>query len=388
MNFKVSKRLLIYMIGIQSLFSTYIVTYIRPAYYLNLGIKLLFMAWLILTQFEKIKNNQSKIERNFILVIGFNVVLLVSTVLNHGNLQRYIGYLAVAVVFLVLPKITLDKEEKDYKYIDALAYVFRFNIYINFIGMIIFPSGLAGGATRINYLGYDNIAVPVILTGFVVLMYRRDLLNTSKFWGIIDLCVCTATIVLLWSGTGIVGYVVLLIMSIVIKTKSKTRWLKYAIISTAVVFAVVVVFNSVDSLASLVDFLGKDLTFTGRTYIWKASIETISRHPFLGQGIHANQALVYNSFTRDFRQAHNEYLQIVLNCGYLGLVFFMWQFIHAGSVAEKAIVTYNKKENAYLIAGLVSFLVISLTETYGQYFMTSIILGLCYYNNNSKKWVE
>lgn len=78
--------------------------------------------------------------------------------------------------------------------------------------------------------------------------------------------------------------------------------------------------------------LGRDITLTGRTYMWEAVWEMIRHHPWLGYG--------YGAFRSGWDQlpghlwittmgpfnAHNGFLELWLQLGLVGLVFFILSF--------------------------------------------------------------
>lgn len=82
---------------------------------------------------------------------------------------------------------------------------------------------------------------------------------------------------------------------------------------------------------SVVNFFGKDLTFTGRTQIWSASWRIIERQPLIGYGLGGlwtNQSLQpTGELTRiiGFRvgHAHNGVLELLLQVGLIGLGLYL-----------------------------------------------------------------
>lgn len=112
------------------------------------------------------------------------------------------------------------------------------------------------------------------------------------------------------------------------------RW-KYTI---AIPFAVsfVVVLGSLLTLLLenleyiVVDKLGKDLTFTGRTYIWESVIGMIQQRPLLGygytafwQGLEGPSVAVVSAVDWAVPHSHNGYLDLCLDLGIVGLTLFV-----------------------------------------------------------------
>lgn len=100
-------------------------------------------------------------------------------------------------------------------------------------------------------------------------------------------------------------------------------------IATAVIIPLSAMFLGIGS--SLVGTLGRDSTFTGRTAIWKAALGMVS-NPLLGAGYESfwlGKRLegVENLIGQGINQAHNGYVEIYLNLGWVGLILLAILFI-------------------------------------------------------------
>ncbi len=114
--------------------------------------------------------------------------------------------------------------------------------------------------------------------------------------------------------------------------------------------------NFVEKIVS--DYLGKDLTFTGRTEHWEMMLLEVQKHPILGVG--------YSSFWdvpgADFRlafignSAHNGYLEILNELGITGFALMILMFFVFFSRASKISASIN-------IITLISILVLSFSES-------------------------
>ena len=103
----------------------------------------------------------------------------------------------------------------------------------------------------------------------------------------------------------------------------------------------IVVFGGVMGMDNaLTDFivndLGKDLTFSGRTTIWAKALVLIRERPLLGYGAVKDGAYVIGSGTK--YGAHNTLLQTLLESGVFSLVFFfvglMCVIVHVNKTAR------------------------------------------------------
>ncbi len=83
------------------------------------------------------------------------------------------------------------------------------------------------------------------------------------------------------------------------------------------------------SWESLLVSMGRDPTLSGRTYIWEAVMEQISKRPWFGYGYQAfwlekgEAEYVWRAIRFKVSQAHNGFLNIGVEIGLVGLFFFV-----------------------------------------------------------------
>ncbi len=83
-------------------------------------------------------------------------------------------------------------------------------------------------------------------------------------------------------------------------------------------------------LSDLLRLAFGDETFTGRTHIWAFSWQKIAEHPIFGYGYHgfwnigpeSPRFTAHIQFIHNMPHAHNGYIDLLLNLGIVGLVFF------------------------------------------------------------------
>jgi O-antigen ligase len=81
--------------------------------------------------------------------------------------------------------------------------------------------------------------------------------------------------------------------------------------------------------------LGKDPTLSGRTYIWEAVMEKMADRPWLGYGYNAfwqeagEADYVWRVIRFKVYQAHNGFLNVGVELGWLGLAFFVLSILFA-----------------------------------------------------------
>ena len=84
---------------------------------------------------------------------------------------------------------------------------------------------------------------------------------------------------------------------------------------------------SFDIKQILLRLLNRDETLTGRTEIWEKVLE-IGTNPLIGTGYHSfwlgdRAAKFWEEYYWHPNQAHNGYLEIYINLGYLGVFFLL-----------------------------------------------------------------
>jgi len=82
---------------------------------------------------------------------------------------------------------------------------------------------------------------------------------------------------------------------------------------------------------TLVETMGRDTTFSGRTEIWSLLV-SIVQHPLLGAGyetflVGPRLVELVHIFGYDFQEAHNGYLEVYLNLGWIGVSLFAFVMI-------------------------------------------------------------
>ncbi|MEP3525118.1 MAG: O-antigen ligase family protein [Hyphomicrobiales bacterium] len=99
------------------------------------------------------------------------------------------------------------------------------------------------------------------------------------------------------------------------------------------------------TLGSIANAVFGDPTITSRTYIWEFSSEMINREPLFGYGFGAFWSTGVDGvafreapdFIKKLGQAHNGYIDIILQIGWLGFALFVVLMITAGNICGRAI---------------------------------------------------
>jgi exopolysaccharide production protein ExoQ len=124
-----------------------------------------------------------------------------------------------------------------------------------------------------------------------------------------------------------------------LKKHGKTLPAKLVLTALCVILGVGVVTPLVGgkNLAGLTGNLGRDATFTGRTEIWASLMPDLAREPIAGAGF----ACFWTPETRESHQigeAHNGYLDVILQLGVIGLVLLVLFLLSSCRKAHNALV--------------------------------------------------
>ena len=164
------------------------------------------------------------------------------------------------------------------------------------------------------------------------------------------------------SGTGIGSFFVMLCYVVFIhrsKLRSKLINMKTLLVAYFGCTLLIVYAGMIPPLRNIIqDVLHKDITFSGRTYIWEMCIKMIPRHSLAGYGnFDSGWIIKWNGIMRN---AHNLFFDILIQGGIIllagYLVFLLMVFITA---SDKE----NKKSQLILVL-LFCLFVVMLCESF------------------------
>ena len=129
-------------------------------------------------------------------------------------------------------------------------------------------------------------------------------------------------------------------------------------------------------------FVGKDISFSGRTSIWKRAIQYVLANPLWGLGndvvydVWENYHYVYS--------AHNEVLDFAVKYGCIALVGFVMMHIITISAALR---NKNSTNCRMCLICVASLLFSGMFEAIGAEYSTWMILLLTYYEARQSKTI-
>ena len=184
-----------------------------------------------------------------------------------------------------------------------------------------------------------------------------------------------ATVVYTWSVGAVIGMLLLAFYIIlVLRDNNKREFLtskNYILI--IFVLNILIVFFQVQNYFTgfITNYLGKDVTFSGRTFLWSLGISEIEKAPIFGYGI---DETVIKSKLYGLEHFHNYFVNLIYQGGLASLVCFLLMNYIAIKKLEKYKNTYISKVIAFVIF---TSLILSLVDTldYTYFFVFYLIAG-------------
>lgn len=311
-----------------------------------------------------IKNK--KISKLNMFIILFLMIHIISTLLNNGNIHDTL-VMDIKILSLSL-LIDLELRENPKDFLTSFEFLLYTLVVLNMITVFLYPNGMyispVSGYQRNWFLGFKNIHILYILPTLLISIIN-SYINKNKIsirtW--ILLLISIISLIKVWSATGIVAIILVTIIMLFINIIKKIKInFKSFIIGYIILFFSVIVFRLQNMFRYLIiNILEKDLTFTGRTYIWDYVLEFIKEKPILGYGKEYSVIRYAKGYNYHSYHAHNIFLEIIYQTGFCGLIVM--------SIIISLIIKKLKEFSTELITKsifmfLIIYFVIMLMEAY------------------------
>jgi O-antigen ligase len=248
-----------------------------------------------------------------------------------------------------------------------------------------------GVTTHKNSLGHLCLVVVFFLVWSLVKRWKERDASISKSQTRADLFILFITLILLkgpsdsYSVTAIVSLTVGLVTFICLLWMKKNKM--YMGVTTltitmtiCIVFGIVTFFVGGSTLEGVTSTVGRDDTLTGRTVTWAQLVPVAMQQPIFGLGF----GEFWNSFTREkymMSNAHNGYLDVLLELGFTGLLLFSI-FLLSSCRQARRLLPDDFYWGALWICFLVMAVVYNISESSfnslsSQMTATLVFLGVC-----------
>ena len=331
--------------------------------------------WCLLYFFLK----RVKFDKFISFVVLFYLSLLFSTFYFGQTYVNLLFEFASILSWIILFKTNLFNNKK--KFFTNLENTFLFLLTINLITIVLFPGGFylnSSGYSSNYFLGYDNNLITYIFPA-LALSFTNSYGETGKVGlkSIYLLIISLLSIILTWSATGVAAMLIITFLFLIYTFKKRDFPANKYIVIVLSLF-VCIVFLRIQNIFSFIieGWLKKDLTFTGRTYIWDIFIKQIKQSLFIGHGIVDYKYLIKSI---NAGHAHNYFLQILYQGGIVAFSMFLGFFFTSINKMK------NCKQKKYVGIIIFAYLISFIFEAYSLTNMFIIVLLISYYYEPSLK---
>lgn len=335
---------------------------------------------------------KKKLDVYVLFVGGFEIYLLLSTILNSVSINRWFTNCAYVLILTLFVKIMIDTDPGTL--LKALSIVLGLYVHINMLTRLLYPDGLftdeLAGYKNCWFLGYDNLSAIIIVLAQTISLFR--MLFEQKMWKIWDISVVISGAVFIFMqqiATGIIAecfffiYIIGVKSSIIRQTVGRA---KIIVIGMFVLFILIQTFNiRRGGLISLIfDLLGKDMTFTGRAFLWRKAWNDIILGDLgdfiFGFGIHHPLEYVRHFGGKAFTHLHCYYLQVFYEGGLIGEALLFSMLYYVSDRYDRSSKTYP---SSIFLGGLATIMIIWQVEAYPTV-ATYFVIVLTFLNYASK----
>lgn len=311
-----------------------------------------------------------------------------------ATIKTWGGTAAPIVSFMLLSNIVFRSNFRSY--INFISKYLFFLLLLNLFLLVIFHDGVASmqhiftsgqisdSALRLNFMATDNTMIQFLIVTILLSELRYYYYKKSLYRKLVWIT-SGLTVVIIWSGTGVVGYLVYLLSSIILIRRKSNFSINTAYVIGIISFFLIVIFRLQAILKFLiVNILGKNISLSNRVYIWDIAYTKISEHPWLGWGnIGKGWIIEYNWYNY---YAHNLVLDVLIQGGVITLVSICLLLNHARVALRRQ---DDKYLESLLSCCIVALFMMNVTESQftSVYFYIPFILAwlLSVFNRESSK---
>jgi exopolysaccharide production protein ExoQ len=219
-------------------------------------------------------------------------------------------------------------------------------------------------------------------------------------WAICGISICL--IILSRSTTSLTILLTMILLLPIYKFLKKTNYkLQVIMITSALMLLIIFSIFLINNAETVVGTSGKDLTFNGRSDLWELVMSKVWERPLVGYGFSgfwtSNAASKLRATYDWASNAHNGFLELLLELGFLGFVTFAAGFIRFFVMALTRIISVAKKpEDYWPMQMLVIIVIVNFSEArlltpswnWLMYVTTSLSLTLEYQRTHKKILID
>lgn len=315
------------------LYSILIFAFIKPDSLEYIGLKwldtllILIDSTVMVVLFLFLITKKYRISNCSIIILLIYISIGVCTIFGQKDYFSLLKVAGTSFGFALFTDFMLQRNPDIYFKASITTLIILFSI--NFITIIIYyPTGMYEMEKIVGdlyFMGHDNgMIYNLIPLSALSLLYAY--LKKGKFvtwYTICALFLLFASVIYVQSATGIIEGILLLLLVFMYDNKYLSRIIKPSIlIFIYLLFNVLIVFMRIQNYFSwfIVDMLGKDLTFTGRTILWDYTIYKVMKNHFMGYG---TGVVIPGTNNHTYPHCHNLLLDFLFKGGIFALIFFI-----------------------------------------------------------------
>lgn len=295
---------------------------------------LFFMSLIpLFRRYDKIFSFLSK--EKFLSVFIF--LCLISAFWSQESFISFKRSFQLLITFLVLLNSVLFLDYNTL--LKPLKIIIPLYLIINLFSCLIIPQAIDSASAWKGIHGHKNGLAQSTYYLFLVSTFlddkRQNLLKKLYLYSIYLLSIIliykaqSSTIIIVFILT--IGYGLIKQFEKLFGRLNVGRFIIVFLLSFMLITSTVVIYFSSDIIALVPQLFGKDMSISGREPIWGFVISEIAKKPLLGYGFSTYWIMggsVVDVFASEFggfkiNQAHNGYLEIILQLGLVGLFFFL-----------------------------------------------------------------
>ena len=309
-----------------------------------------------------INNERITFDLFFLVLLCLSAVMILSTVLNSGQVfsavSMCVKYLLLYLVISVMYRASYESM------VQILAGIFAIYILFNLFSWAyiseLYPEGFRDGDfVNMWFLGNKNTIRNYVLPGLTfMLIWELCIKKRTPVLSILLFIISIISLVLVNSVTPTmvvtcIGVLFVFAHNEKIRLTAKGAVGVFFVIMLAVFLAPIVL-----SDGTSFQLLNRDLTYSGRTYIWQQAVESIGNYPFFGTGLQdlENQGLLDRGDFRHVNHAHNALLDMQFKYGIFALVLSFALL----AIAVKSASSMDKKRRTIMLCAILAFLLCGL----------------------------
>ena len=327
-------------------------------------IKLIACIWVLLQFVKKMPR-----QKEFYLLCGYYVLLLISTVMNpkDGDLLQAI-LISFGNMCFVYTIIFAMKQDQD-RFLDSIGTYLTILLIINFFVQFYFL--LSGNIGTESFISTENHQGVFYLFSLLIYFLCRDhskKCNLLLVFLLLNLALSSGTTLKLL----VVAFFLIHFLFRPMKDniRSKKFYAKIVFVTLVVMFFSLVVFRVQEKIVyskTFTTIIGDVNTFTGRNQIWEYSLNMFLERPYwlLGYGQIAGSfvpAAVISSWSSAMLGTHNDFLNRLIMAGPLALILWCI-FIYRGFMLLPQGKTQLRRDCMVLMACMVIQLMMDNANT-------------------------